>query len=277
MRTCRFVLTLVPLVALLSGCSVGGGLAGGSGDSSLYDVVPPVPSVPVALGHNVVRLTSITTNPTKQIDQYQALKDTITISLTSGPSSNLIQLAGEYLDPRANDAVYLRDKGGNVWSATSRGVQMTIITDATGAPQTYQIGLTSTSITGANILSQRNFSFGYPLPGSAPGLYEANVQTDDSPRPLNPGDDNYFVSCAPTASANGSTTSASTWSTTGSTSPTTACAGSSPSSTPRTARRTSRRRTSSTSRSTPAASAMRPTMRTGITSRPGATVAPSSA
>ena len=39
----------------IAGCGlVGKGLAGGQGDPNLFDVVPPVPSVPVQLGEYLV-------------------------------------------------------------------------------------------------------------------------------------------------------------------------------------------------------------------------------
>jgi hypothetical protein len=197
MRISPLLLAIAGAAAIASGCSVAGIMAGGQGNSTDFGEGPTTPSPAIVPGEYVLRCTAITTNPAKQIDQNQALKDTITINIQAGPSSNTTAINGMYLDPRVNDLVYVRDRGGNTWEAVSKGgVTMSIVTDATGSPQQYLIGTTSVSTEGAQISSQRTFSFGYPLPGSAPGLFVANVQTIGGPdinRPLQPGDNNYFV------------------------------------------------------------------------------------
>jgi hypothetical protein len=180
----------------VSSCSIAGKMfAGGQGDPTLYDVVPVTPSVPVQTGEYLVRLGKVVTNPADLTDQYVALKDTVTINIQPGPASDVIAVSGEYLDPRINDLVYLRDRGNQIWEAidTTTGVNMAIVTDATGAPQEYIVGTNSVATIGGNIFSQRTYDFGFPI-GNPPGLYYALVNADDNGnRPLNTGDYQYFV------------------------------------------------------------------------------------
>lgn len=187
------LLLLVATVAATAGltaCGTAGqSLAGGQGDPSLYDVVPPVPSTPVQLGEYLVRLNGYTTEPTGYIDENVAVKDTATFQLTS-PANEVIGLSGVFLNPTINDLIYLRDKGQEHWTGESQaaGASFTLITDVTGNPQQLLITATSTATVGGTILSQRTYDFGYPI-GNPPGLYNALCEDADTPDwVLNPGD-----------------------------------------------------------------------------------------
>lgn len=200
----RSSLLLLPLIAILTGCaSAGKTLAGGEGDPNIYYLVPAVASPPLILGTRAVVCENIEVSPigsgfdAVRQDRFQALEDSHTVTISAGPTSGTRFLDGEWLDPRINDRILLRDRGGQRWSGTLGegvdSVNVTIVTDAAGVPLTYIISRLATSVFNTPISTQRTFGMGYGVPalGNDAGLHVAQciVETGDfaPARPMNPG------------------------------------------------------------------------------------------
>jgi hypothetical protein len=202
----RWMLFLVlPLLCFSTwSCNeVGKTVAGGPGDPSLFDQVPANPSVPVINGAFSVQMGTIATtpvgNPPTRYDRYGALRDTTTILITNGPSSNTILVAGAYLDPRINDQLYLSDRGNNTWIGRS-GIgsptpfTVTVTTDGTGSLVQYIVQMISTGTDGKTIATRRTYD---RVPNAIiqdPGLKYCRVRAA-GPNPTPTGGDFFNMIC----------------------------------------------------------------------------------
>ncbi len=198
----RWPLALLPLLCFaMWSCDHGAAgkvLAGGPGSASQFDIVPPIPSVPVAYGTYVVQITQIITAPLGLNDRFAALGDSTTIVLAAGPSSNTISIGGAYIDPRIDDSILLTDRGLNSWSAqvgfSGSAATLTLTTNAAGFPITYSVATLSTSTLGAQISSTRIRSNFASPPGAPVGLWMARVNTSsNASRPPLVGDFYEYV------------------------------------------------------------------------------------
>jgi hypothetical protein len=164
----RWIAFLVlPLLCFASwSCNEAGKtVAGGPGDPSLFDQVPPNPSVPVVAGTFSVQISTIKTNPVgnppERYDRFAAIRDTTTIIVAAGPTSNTINVRGAYLDPRIDDSLLLQDRGGNTWIGRS-GIgtvpfSVTVTTDAGGNLLQYIVQMVSTGTDNATISTRRTY------------------------------------------------------------------------------------------------------------------------